>query len=65
MIEVGQKLKTRDGRDARILCVDFDNVYPVVAAVMCFENEVIYFYNKDGKIKDIETHIDLMTEEVC
>jgi hypothetical protein len=34
MIEIGKQYKTRDGRDARVLCVDSpDKLYRVVAVV--------------------------------
>lgn len=32
-IEMGKKYKTGDGRAVRILCVDMNNAYPVVAIV--------------------------------
>lgn len=60
MFQVGQKVKTRDGRSVRILCVDLHSIYPVVAAVMTNDIEIINFYNHDGKIKDVETKMDLI-----
>ena len=60
MFQVGQKVKTRDGRDARIICTDFVSIYCVLAAVMTGDIEILYYYNKEGKNKDFETPIDLV-----
>lgn len=60
MFHVGQKVKTRDGRDARILCTDFRNMYSVVAAILNDDTEIIYFYDSNGKVKNFETPVDLI-----
>ncbi len=62
MFQVGQKVKTRNGRNARVLCVDLCSAYSVVAAVMSNNVEVIYYYDKDGKINGNETPMDLIYE---
>ncbi len=62
MFQVGQKVKTRDGRNARILCVDLCSIYSVVAAVMSNSVEVIYYYESNGKVNDVETPLDLINE---
>ena len=62
MFQVNQKVKTRDGRNARILCNDLCSFYSVVAAVMTDETEIIYYYDVDGKVNGYETPMDLIYE---
>lgn len=62
MFQVGQEVKTRDGRVARILCVDLLSIYSIVAAVMRDDVEVIYYYDADGKVNGQETPVDLIHE---
>ena len=43
-----QKIMTRDGRKARILCTDMKNVQPVLALVTEGDIEDIHFYYQNG-----------------
>ena len=43
-----QKIMTRDGRKARILCTDMKNIQPVVALVTEEDREDIHFYYQNG-----------------
>lgn len=51
MFKVGQKLKTRDGRDARVICVDRKHeLYPVMALVAdSFGHETMHSFEEDGR----------------
>lgn len=54
MFKVGDKVKTRDGMDARILCVDFGGngtfkEKRIVAGLKVGEEEYIRLYTKEGK----------------
>ncbi len=62
MFQVNQRVKTRDGRDARVLCVDLCSIYSVVAAVMSNGVEIINYYQEDGKVNGFETPLDLIHE---
>lgn len=45
----GAKVCTRDGREARIICFDMNNVYPIVALVRDEEGgEILKLYYSDG-----------------
>ena len=45
-----RKVMTRDGRSARIVCVDAKGEYPVVALVECgCDSEDIFSFTNDGK----------------
>lgn len=49
MISMDKKYRTRDGRAARILCVDRKDVtYQVVALIQKGDQEIIYNFNSDG-----------------
>lgn len=55
MISLSKRYITRDGRPARVLCVDKKGQYPVVAVVLCGGNgpetakeEVVYAYDTKG-----------------
>ncbi len=63
MFQVGQRVKTRNGRDARVLCVDLHSCYSMVAAVMTDGKEVLYYYQEDGKVKNFETPMDLIYDQ--
>ena len=43
-----QKIMTRDGRKARILCTDMKNKQPVLALVTEGDREDIHFYYQNG-----------------
>ena len=43
-----QKIMTRDGRKARILCTDMKNKQPVLALVTEEDREDIHFYYQNG-----------------
>ena len=43
-----QKIMTRDGRKARILCTDMKNKQPVLALVTEGDREDIHFYSQNG-----------------
>lgn len=62
MFEVGKTYKTRDGRDARVICVDrADEVRPIVALVMDVDgNEGLYTFRESGKYGLGRAHVDLM-----
>ena len=54
-----KKLVTRDGRNARIVCTDVKNRYPIAAAVEeseCGCSEGVHTYTKDGKLYVGETN---------
>lgn len=57
-----RKVVTRDGRQARIICMDAKIDKPIVALVTAFDNsEVIYRYTKDGLISSCgECNLDLL-----
>lgn len=59
------KVKTRDGRDARIICVDRDNKgndkFPVIALVRGGDDEFVCSYTLDGRAMiDQESDRDLI-----
>lgn len=56
-----QKVVTRDGRSARVICTDANCDNPIIALVTAFDNsEVIYSYTKDGFINNFgECNLDL------
>lgn len=43
-----QKIMTRDGRKARILCTDMKNVQPILALITEGDIEDIHFYYQNG-----------------
>ena len=63
MIPTGPN-RTRDGREARVICTDrkcLGNVQPVVAMVLLTPNEeVARYYRTDGKRTDAEEPLDLV-----
>lgn len=55
LAKAGHPVQTRDGRPARIICYDRkDNEYPIVALIN--ENEVPWFYRKDGTSSGNESY---------
>lgn len=56
-----RKVVTRDGRSARVICMDAINENPIVALVTAYDgSEVIYSYTKDGLITSCgECNLDL------
>ena len=61
--KAGKPVCTRDGRKARIICLDrIDSTgcnLPIVALVQCEETEVLQLYHDDGKC-DVKADLDLM-----
>ena len=43
-----QKVMTRDGRKARIVCTDMKNEQPILALITEGNREDIYFYSQNG-----------------
>jgi hypothetical protein len=61
--EVGQRLRTRSGFPARILCTNLANEkFNIVAAVKMHGNEVIYYYNSEEK--EMKTSLDLVSNYI-
>lgn len=61
--EVGRVYKTRDGRDARVICVDSAvPKYPIIALMKDGELEAVSSHTRDGKFvfTGIENINDLM-----
>lgn len=62
--KVGQKVKTRAGQDARIICVDAKACQPIVALhVMDSGDEIVMMHNADGsylRAADVKHSDDLM-----
>lgn len=60
MIEMGKKYKTRDGRNARVLCVDFKSNAPVIALIS-YPNgkELALNFDKNG-VKGSDQNLDLI-----
>jgi len=62
--KAGEKVKTLDGRDARIICFDADNEYPIIALVREDGKEHVYTYTNYGSALRMQmTGADLMMEE--
>jgi len=64
-IEVGKIYLTRDGRKARVICIDRkNNERPVITLVDDFDKELIYTYTSTGKYYDEEeeSEYDLVEE---
>lgn len=52
MFTVGQHVKTRDGRDARVICVDRDwDRFPIVALIVDENSrtEMAQYFNPEGR----------------
>lgn len=59
--EVGQRVRTKEGQPARILCVDFNNpLFSIVAAVKLNGFETIFYYDKDGRVNMQNTPLNLV-----
>ena len=56
-----QKVVTRDGRQVRIICVDYKNNKPIIGLVkQKYEDiEIAYNFKKDGSFCDQEWKLDL------
>jgi len=67
-IKVGDWVKTRDGRDAQILCIDLKNgLYNIVARVkkIDIEEEYVCTYDEDGcYLKGSQLDDDLMLPSI-
>ena len=46
----GSKCRTRDGRDARIICTNCRGLFPIVALLSYNEKELVKMYRQDGKL---------------
>lgn len=61
--KVGRFYKTRDGRKARVICVDALNNWPLVALVLTDGSEVYFDYNLSGRRHPRDTYpTDLVAE---
>lgn len=58
---VGMKLKTRDGRDARILATDVDSNRSMAAAVKFNNIEAVLCYFPDGRYDATNDHLNLVS----
>lgn len=58
----GKPVYTRDGRKARIICFDRNDLYPIVALVECEDGkEILGEYSNEGRTEIYETKgTDLM-----
>lgn len=71
MIEMGKKYKTRDGRSARVICIDREGACPVIALIQTDFHEAIIPYRADGthshhKVSDlieVGPYADFKTDE--
>ena len=57
-----QKVITRDGREVRIICIDYKSDYPIIGLVTIKENkELAYNFQKNGEyyFTDEESSLDL------
>lgn len=64
--QAGAKVVTRDGRPARIVAYDMENIYPICAIIRSQEGtEYPEVYLKDGRYDEdgIENNCDLFIEE--
>lgn len=63
MFEVGKTYKTRDGRDARVICVDREGIRPIIALVRQVDkDEFLMEYRPGGydNMDGVESSLDLM-----
>lgn len=47
--KAGYPVRTRDGHEARIICFDREDDYPIVALVKDADNEIIFSYDNMGR----------------
>ena len=53
--KAGKPVCTRDGRKARIICFDRNDLYPIVALIECEDGkEIIGAYSKEGQTEIYE-----------
>ena len=50
--KAGHPVRTRDGKEARILCFDRIGLHPIVALVKEAGDETIFSYNKKGRFSN-------------
>jgi len=59
MFDPNKPIRTRDGREARIVCTDAKGKQPIVAMISVDGREIAYQYSSDG-ISSSPAHADLV-----